>query len=228
MNIPVLTRATVATSLVVGPALMILSVMLMPDFSGDHAERLEAIAAAQGTATVSAFSFTLFQLFLAVGVVGVMHLLRSRAPVLAAVGGVLVVLGAFGHAVYGGVNLVMLSMAQDLAAVETHAAVLSRAEGGLAIPVMAAGLLGTVLGFVLLGAAMWRGRLGPRWVGPALILWVVVEFAGSALSPWAFYGSGVLFAVVFGAMAMTVWRSSVSHWQTAAEAAEPAPERVAA
>lgn len=228
MNMPRLIRTTVAASLVVGPALMIVSVLLMPDFSGGHAERLEAIAGAPGRATVSAFAFTLFQLFLAVGVLGVAHLLRTRVPRLATLAGVLVLLGAFGHAVYGGVNLVMLSMARDLAAVDAHAAVLARAEGGLAVPVMAAGLLGTVIGFVLLGIALWRGNLGPRWVGPAMILWVPVEFAGSALSEWAFYGSGLLFAVVFGALAVAVWRSSTAHWQTAVEAAEVARERVPA
>src|SRR5690606_24479259 len=152
------------------------------------------------TATVSALSFTASQLFLAVGLAGVAHLLRSRVPVLATLGVVLAVLGAFGHAVYGGVNLVMLSMAgtaADPAALDSYAAVLAHGEQGIAIPFMAAGLLGTVLGFVLLGAALWRGGLGPRWVGPGMIAWVVVEFVGTGLSEWAGYASGVLYAVIF-------------------------------
>src|SRR5690606_11493422 len=139
--------------------------------------------------------------------------------VLAGIGGVLIVLGAFGHAVYGGVNLVMLTMAEDLGSLETHAAVLARGEEGIAIPIMAAGLLGTVLGFIVLGVAVWRGGLGPRWLGPAMIAWVVVEFVGSSLSDWALYASGALYALVFGALAVAVWRSSVGHWQTAAEGA---------
>ncbi|QDO90064.1 hypothetical protein FNH13_18460 [Ornithinimicrobium ciconiae] len=163
-----LTRTAVAISLVVGAALIVVSVLLMPDFSGGHRERLEAIAAAQATSTISSMSFTVSQLFLAVGLVGVAHLVRSRVPVLATVGAVLVVLGGFGHAVYGGVNVVMLAMAEDLAALDTHAAVLARGEEGIGIPFMAAGLLGTVLGFIVLGVAVWRGGLGPRWVGPLL------------------------------------------------------------
>lgn len=226
-----LTRTAVAISLVVGAALIVVSVLLMPDFSGGHRERLEAIAAAQATSTISSMSFTVSQLFLAVGLVGVAHLVRSHVPVLATVGAVLVVLGGFGHAVYGGVNLVMLSMAQDAAAIDVHVAVLQRVESGVTIPFMAAGLLGTVLGFIVLGVAVWRGGLGPRWVGPAMIVWVVLEFVGSNFSQWAGYASGALYAVIFGALAHAVLQSSISHWQTAAEVAvgtPRTPERVAA
>ncbi|HLS45556.1 MAG TPA: hypothetical protein VK045_08980 [Ornithinicoccus sp.] len=212
-----LTRSAVAMSLVACAALTVVSLLLMPDFSGGTDDALVAIAADQGAATVSALGFTGSQLFLAVGILGVVHLLRARVPVLAGIGGVLIVLGAFGHAVYGGVNLVMLTMAEDLGSLETHAAVLARGEEGIAIPIMAAGLLGTVLGFILLGVAAWRGGIGPRWLGPAMVLWVVVEFAGSSLSEWALYASVALYALVFGALAVAVWRSSIGHWQTAAE-----------
>ena len=211
-------RATVAASLVVGATLTVVSILLMPDFSGGLDESLKAIAAAGSTATISALGFTFSQLFLAVGLVGLAHLLRDRVPVLAALGGTIALLGAFGHAVYGGVNVVMLLMAQDLGALDTHVAVLERGEQGLAIPFMAAGLLGTVLGFILLGVAVWRAGLGPRWVGPAMIFWVVLEFVGSSLSEWAGYASGVLFAVIFGTLAVAVLRSSIAHWTTAAEA----------
>nr|NLD41675.1 hypothetical protein [Actinomycetales bacterium] len=122
------------------------------------------------------------------------------------------------HAVYGGVNIVMLLMARDLGALEAHASVLDAGEQGLMVPFLAAGLLGTVLGFVLLGIAVWRVGLGPRWTGPAMIVWVVVEFVGSSMSQWAGYASGVLYAVILGALALTVLRSSLGHWQSAIEA----------
>lgn len=223
-----LVRSTVAAALAVGAALAVTSVLLMPDFSGGHADRLQAIAGSQGTATVSAVAFTVSQLFLATGLVGLAHLLRSRVPVLAGVGATLAVLGAFGHAVYGGVNMVMLSMAQDLAATDTHSEVLARAEQGAGLPFMAVGLLGTVLGFVVLGVGLWRGGLGPRWLGPAVVVWVVVEFVGSGLSEWAGYASGLLYAVIFGTLALVVRRSSLAHWQTAAEVDAPSARTPAA
>lgn len=215
------TRGLVASCLVIGAALIVTSVLLMPDFSEGHGDRLQAIAEAGTTATISALGFVTSQLFVAIGLVGLAHLLRDRVPVLACLGGGLALLGAFGHTVYGGVNVVMLLMAQDLGALEAHVGVLERGEQGLAIPFMAAGLLGTVLGFVLLGVAVWRAGLGPRWLGPAMIFWVVLEFVGSGLSQWAGYASGLLYAVMFGTLALAVLNSSIAHWTTAAEAEAP-------
>ena len=219
------TRAAVAGSFVVGAVLTVVSILLMPDFSGSHAESLQAIADAGSAATISAFGFTASQLFLAVALVGLAHLLRDRSPVLAILGATLALLGAFGHAVYGGVNLIMLLMADDLGALSTHVGILERSEQGLAVPIMAVGLLGTVLGFILLGVAVWRSGLGQRWVGPAMLLWVPLEFVGSGLSQWASYASGVLYAAIFVALALAVLQSSIGHWMTAAEAGGPVTAR---
>ena len=113
------------------------------------------------------------------------------------------VLGAFGHAV--------------------HADVLSGLDSGPAVPFMAMGVLGTVLGLVLLGIAVWRAGLGPRWLGPVLVVFVVVEFAGAGLSVWAGYASAVLFLVGFLTLAATVARSASAVWTTASEATSREP-----
>lgn len=221
-NTAALTRGTVAASLATCGVLTVISVLLMPDFSGSDVQRLQAIAAAPATAAVSALLFVASQLPFAVGLAGVAHLLRDRTPVLAALGVVLAVLGGFGHAVYGGVNLVMLQMAKDPANATVHADVLSGAGSGPAVPFMAMGLLGTVLGLVLLGIAVWRAGVGPRWLGPVLILFVVVEFAGAGISVWAGYASAVLFLVGFLTLALVVARSATAVWTTASQA--PATE----
>lgn len=217
MNTAHLTRATVAGSLALGAALTVVSVATMPDFSGDQAARLEAVATSP-RAGLSSLTWVVSQPLLGVGVVGVAHLASRRAPVLATLAAVLFGLGAVGHAVYGGVNLAMLAMAEDLGAVEAHVAVLDRLEAGTMVPFMAAGLLGTVLGLVLLAAALWRAHVGPRWVGPALVGFVVVEFVGSNVSRWAGVASGALLLLALGALALVVWRSSTAHWRTEAEA----------
>lgn len=212
-----LVRSTAVLSLAAGALLTVVSVATMPDFSGDQVERLQAVAASP-RAALSAVTWVLSQPLLALGIVGVAHLARRSAPVLAMTAAVLFGLGALGHAVHGGVTLAMVAMADDLGAVEAHAAVLDRLETGLMLPFMAAGLLGTVLGILMLALALWRAGLGPRWVGPALAAWVVVEFVGSSFLPWAGLVSGALLTVALGALALAVHRSSVSHWQTAVEA----------
>lgn len=225
MNTARLTRTAVSVALVTSAALSVLSVVLMPDFSGGPGDWLAAIAESPGASTVSALAFTTSQVFFAVGLGGVAHLVRSREPVLATLGGVMAVLGAFGHSVYGGISLLMVSMARDPAGRDTYADVLTRSQEGVALPFMATGLLGTVLGIVLLAVAVLRARLGARWLGPALILWVIVEFALSGMFSWGAYASGLLLATTFGALAAAVWRSSTGHWQTAVDAV--APTRVA-
>ncbi|MGD8200807.1 hypothetical protein ACQE98_09100 [Ornithinimicrobium sp. W1679] len=221
-SVATLVRLVVTTCLAVGAVLTVVSIWTMPDFSGDHVDRLLAVADAGGSGTVSALAWVSAQLLVGTGLLGVAHLLRSRAPVLAVVAGLLLGLQAFGHAVYGGVNLVMLSMARDTEAVEVHAAVLADVEGGVGIPFMALGLLGTVLGMLVLAVALWRGRLGPRWLGPTVAVWVVLEFAGGAVSSWSGYASALLYLAVLGTLSLVVHRSSVGHWQTAVEAAERA------
>lgn len=201
-------RRTVTVALVLTAVTTVVGVLLMPDFSGGHEERLRAIAAGPGTATASAMLYTFSQLFLAVGVVGVAAQLRPRSPRLAYLAAMFTVLGAFGHSAYGGVQAVMLAMAADLDGAAAHAEVLARAEAGAGLPLMALGLLGTVLGLILLGAAVLRAGWGPRWLGIALIAFVVVEFALSGMSVWAGYASGALFLVVFLAMAVLTARGA--------------------
>lgn len=222
-NTAVLTRGTVAASLAACAVLTVVSVLLMPDFSGGEAAWLTAIAAAPSASAISALMYAGSQLPFAVGLAGVAHLLRDRTPVLAAAGVALAVLGGFGHAVYGGVNLVMLQMADDPTNAAAHVQVLKGVGSGVAVPFMAMGLLGTVLGLVLLGVAVWRADLGPRWLGPVLVAFVVVEFAGAGLSVWAGYASAVLFLVGFLTLSLTVARSSTAVWTTAAETSPREP-----
>lgn len=205
-------RDLAAVALVASALLMGASTILMPPWGDDGAERLTAIHDAGAAATVSALTFTLAQLPFLVGVIGLGHLLRVRSPRLAATGSALAVIGSFGHAVAGGISLVTLSMADDTANLEVHGRLVESLENGTTSPFMAAGLLGTVLGVLLLSIALFRSRTGPRWVGPVLWAFLVVEFVGSNLSEWASPVSVTLYALALGAIALTVHRSPAAAW----------------
>lgn len=228
MDIARTVQHVVVGSLVVGAGLTVASIATMPDFTGGFDSRLEAVAASR-YATFSAVTWVMSQLFVALGIVGVAHVIRRGAPTLASIGAALVLLSCFGHAVYGGVQLAMLGMADDPEHIGIYSALLDRLQGGVAIPVMAAGMLGLVLGFLVLAVALWRAGVGPRWLGPSLVLWLILEFAGSSLSPWASYASGLLYAAVFATLAVTVARSPLAYWRTEVEARDhsPAPATIA-
>ena len=220
-------RSAAAIGLASTAALMVVSTALAPEFPTDFEERLVAIAAGGTGAAISAITFTLAQLPLMAGLLGIGHLLRTRSPMLSNLGTSIALVGAFGHSVYGGVSLVMLDMAADPSNTEVHAGILEDVEGGPAVAFMAMGLLGTVLGLLLLSAGIWRARLGPRWLAPALWAFLVVEFAGSALSEWSSHVSTLVYAIVMVTLAGLVLRTPEPAWQTDRRlAGAPAEDRV--
>lgn len=204
-------RLTTAVCLASTALLSATWTLLEPEFLTDPAARLASLADAGPSATASALAFLLSQLPFAVGMVGLAVWLHPVSPRLAVTGGVLAVLGAFGHAVIGGVMLLQVLMAGKPAHREAYAALLEDLESWPALlPFFAAGLLGTVLGVVLLATAHFRSRQEPRWVGPVLWAFVVVEFVGTSLSAWATYLATLLFLVALGALALTLATQSAA------------------
>lgn len=206
-------RTAASVGLVTTTVLMFLSVVLAPEFPGDFESLLAEIEAGGTGAQVSALAFTAAQLPLVAAVLGIGHLLRDGAPVLSNLGTSLSLVGAFGHAVYGGVTLVQLSMAGDVANHGVHADILGDVESGPAVAFMAMGLLGTVLGILLLSVGLWRARIAPRWVAPVLWAFLVVEFAGSAVTEWSAHLAVLLYAAAFFALAATVLRTPAQQWR---------------
>lgn len=217
-------RSAAAAGLVTASITMAVSTVLAPEFPSAYVDRLAAMEAGGTSATVSALAFTLAQLPLLAGLLGIGHLLRRRAPRLSNIGTSLAVLGAFGHSVVGGVMLVELELAQDVANRSTHAEVLAGLESGPIVPFMAMGLIGTVLGVLLLSVGVFRAGVGPRWVGPTLWAFLLVEFAGSAVSAWAAHLAVILYCAAFAGLAVTIARSPESSWAIAhEESSSPTP-----
>lgn len=213
-------RNAAAIGLVSTAVLSTLSIMTAPEFPTGGAERLDAIAVDLTSSAISAAAFTLAQLPFIAAVLGVGHLLRGRAPVLSNVGTPLAVLGAFGHVVFGGASLLYVAMAADEAQQATYGALIDDFETSPAMAFTAIGLLGTVLGLVLLAVGLWRARVAPRWVPPAVGAFIVVEFAGAAVSEWASSVASVIYLASFTALALTVWRSDAREWATPAAPVE--------
>lgn len=215
MKNPATYRRTVAgIGLVLGAVLMAIAMGVDVPFSGEPGDVLAQMDEAGGRAWLSAVTYVLAQLALLVGVLGIAHLLRTGAPVLSNLGGTLAVLGAFGHTVHGGGVLVQISMAQDAANRSDLAAVLDDYMSGPAGIFSLMGLLGTVFGLVLLSVGLWRAGAGPRWVPPALGAFLVLEFVGAEITPWAGNAAGALYLASFVALAVTIWRSPESTWST--------------
>lgn len=201
-------RTALAACLILAAVSSVVWVLLEPPFPDGYAARLAAVDEAGAGAMVSATVFTWSQLPMLVALLTIAHISRPGAPRLATVGGGLGALGAFGHAVFGGAMLVTVLMARDSAHRAVHAGLLEQIESTPALMVFAAaGLLGTVLAFLLLGIGLWRSRVVPRWVAAALLAFLVVEFVGTAFTELAGYLGLSCLVVAFGALALHVWRA---------------------
>jgi hypothetical protein len=109
-----------------------------------------------------------------------------------------------------------VSMAQGAAERGALTTALDEYISGPAGVFSAMGLLGTVLGLLLLTVGLWCSGVGPRWVPAALAGFLVVEFVGSAITPWASAAGGALYLAAFGVLAVTIWRSPVGAWEVRA------------
>ena len=196
-------RILAATCLVVTAFLSLVSVLLQPEFPSDPADRLTAIAESGSAGTISLLAFALTQLPFMIAAVAIAAL-ADGARRTAITGGVLAVLGGFGHAVFGGIGLAYLEMAGDATNRDAMGAVVESIEAGPAVVFMAMGLIGTVLGIILLGVALFRSRSVPRWIPVTLWAFVVVEFAGAGFSEWASYVAGLLYLAAFTGLAFEI------------------------
>lgn len=206
-------RSVAAASLVVTAVLGAVSLLTAPAFVSDPAEQLAAYAEAGGRAWVSGMAFTFAQLPFVAAVLGVGHLIRHGAPVLSNLGVSLAVAGAVGHATFGGLMLMTVSMADDASGRGVLAAAVADVESTPVMAFAAMGLVGTVLGLLLLGLGLWRAGEGPRWVPPVLACWLLVEFVGTGLSPWATPLSALLYVAALGALGVWVARTPEAAWR---------------
>jgi hypothetical protein len=200
------TRLLAAVSLAATVLLSLLWAVTEPDLSGDFDEWLVSFADAGVRVQISAMAFVFAQLPFVVGMAGLARWLQPSR--LATVGGVLAVLGGFGHAVWGGVMLSQTVMAADEPNHAVYAGLMEDLQGAPAlIPFMALGLLGTVFGLLLLSIAWWRSRTEPRWVAPVVWAFLLAEFVGGNFSEWAFHLSMLLYVVALGTIAVRLTQS---------------------
>jgi hypothetical protein len=194
------------SSLLLGPVLAGVSVILQPDLGGSPRDQLAALADSP-LAAVSAAAFLVSELPILVSVLAIGRLLLPGAPRLSAWGTALGVLGCFGHTVFGGTSMIYLMMAHD----ESHRAVqtglFDRIQNSPVMLFSLIGLAGTVFGLLTLSIGLFRSRTVPVWVGPAIWGFLAVEFVGTAFSSYASYLSVLLLGAAFFAIA-GVLRSS--------------------
>jgi len=183
--------------------------LVSPIDEGGSAYAQVAQAAAHLARMRWAIPLDLFILLIAPAALYAGSLAGARVSKLAAAGAGLVFaswLGA-GYLLGTDILLYLAATAPD----QTAAAAL--VDGYLSYPlvqgVVLAYLMGHVVGFLLLGVALWRVRAVPRWTASAVAVWPFLEVAGEAGGVRVLAAAGfAMLAVGFGACAIAVARQS--------------------
>jgi hypothetical protein len=196
-----------AACLVAGPVGQFVQYLVSPIDEGVSAYAQVAQAAVHLARMRWAIPFDLFVLLIAPAALYAGSLAGARVSKLAAAGAGLVFaswLGA-GYLLGTDILLYLAATAPD----QTAAAAL--VDGYLSYPVVegvvVAYLVGHVVGFLLLGVALWRARVVPRWAASAVAVWSFLEVAGEASGARVLAAAGFAFLTVgFGACAIAVAR----------------------
>jgi hypothetical protein len=204
-------RTAAGLCLIAGPLLTLINGLVDPyGEKQTTAADLQAYAENPTRAQISALLLYFGYLLIAVGVFGIIHLLRHRAVVFGHVAGVLAVWGwltlpgVLASAYY---DLSLAQWRNRQAAITIH----DRAEGYIGSAIMGIPVLLGVLGVVLLGVALWRARVAPLWVPVVLLL-------GLAIIVFGPYGSvgwtigNALWLVALGFLGLKIIRMSDEDW----------------
>ncbi len=195
--------------------------------SGAKADYLESLAASPAQAQLAADLLYLGYLLIAVGIFGMIHLIRRRAVVLGHVAGVLAVWGWVTLPGLLVTDFYDLSLAQS--ANRQEAVIISdRAQNYAGAAVQGIPVLLGFVGLVLLLVALWRARFAPVWVPPAVLAGMVAfSFAGrtgevSSSMVVAGVATGLML-VGLGYVGLKMLRMSDEEWeQGKSPAGEPA------
>lgn len=194
-------------------------------------EQLAAIAANTGLyAIVTVLSMVGLILFVP-AILGLMHLLRERSPILGHVGGGLALIGVLGFVAHNaGYFGLMGGLATSEFSQEQSLQFIGHMETSVSVIMyVLMFLIGFQFGPLLLGIGLYRARVVPRWIAGlvilGMVLWLVAGFTPASESMAAIATVWVIFSVGLGATGLRVLAMPDAEWERlrVTPAAEEAP-----
>jgi len=189
-----------AVCLIMGPALFCLGILIRPSGSDDTGAELLAYVRSNGAGVQVHDLMSIAAIFLLVpALIGAMHVLRGRAPLLGYLGGGLALLGfisLFGMIALDGVALDMVRHGGQA----DMAAVLDRAmnQGPILITMTLVFVVGHIVGATLLGVGLYRARIVPVWAAAAVAVSQPLHFVAHGIEnkpldvvAFAFFAAGL-------------------------------------
>ncbi|MBB5962378.1 hypothetical protein [Planomonospora venezuelensis] len=214
-------RRAAGVSLVLAPLCLLLGMVVDPLTRGGD----ETLAYAQEpvAAGISATLLHYAWVLWVPGVLGLVHLVRSRGVVLANAAGAVAVLGLINFSSLMIVDFFDIVLYRRLPAEQATGILEDSLQPALVFAWQLPGMIGSLLGLVLVAVAFTRaGRAGwwfPAGVLAGLVIWIAG--ARSGFPPLGYAGPVVLLAV-FGTVGVTMIRMTGEEWRQARR--EPASQ----
>jgi hypothetical protein len=203
-------RTAAGLCLIAGPLVTLISGLVTPwEENETTAAYLQAMGENPTRAQISALLLYFGFLLTAVGVFGIIHLLRHRAVVLGHVAGVFAV---WGWVTFPGLlvsDFYDLSLAQ-WSNRQAAITIFDRADGYIGSAIMGIPVLLGVIALVFLGVALWRARVAPLWVPVVLLLGLAIGSFGVGLVPFTSWWA--LWLVALGFLGLKILRMSDEDW----------------
>lgn len=174
-------RLASAACLVVGPALLLATTIVLPWQNDQDAAATLQLAGDETVATqVGDLLAFLGILAMIPATLAVMRVLRRRAPVLALVGGAISIAGWVSAMIIVVTDQINIGLADATGAREAIATALEGSSAWVLNIVLAGLLLGILVGPIVLGAGLMRARVVAVWAGAAVAASGVITVAAFA------------------------------------------------
>jgi hypothetical protein len=227
-------RSVAGVSLLLAPVLFAGAEILAPDSNGTGAAQLANYAQHRAVLLAAALLGLGATMFFVPAIFGILHKVRERGVTFAHIAAAMCIYGLVtAHAALGGVNIMFYEMTSPNLNKSAMASLLDTLSNGPAIAApLLLGHFVLAIGMLLLGIGVWRSRAFPRWAGPCIVLWIVVDILiGSAPVNHvvADIASNAFALIGFGTLGWTLLTSTNASWDhLSAEPIAHTPENASA
>lgn len=207
-------RTLTGLALIVGPALMLVASIVMPNTDNDNKlKELNSVAAHKSAYLWGSVLFLLGTLTLLAASVGIIHLFRNTRVTLGQIAGSLLLVGTAVTTAFYAFSIVEYEMVNQPGLNRAELARYLHAANNTAAgaPLFILFLLGIVLGLILLAIAAWRRKLIPIWAAILVFLGGLFSFVGGHDQTASIIDS-VLLLIPFVVLARAVLSMSDEEW----------------
>jgi hypothetical protein len=209
-------RTAAGLALIIGPVLLLAQSLITTVGGDDTAEYLAEVATRRGAEDASAVLGILGFALIIPGIIGALNLLRGRGVVLGHLGGTLAVLGLACFCALFASSFYDVAATAGGADTQAYVDITDSLEDRAGpIVIVAIALIGTLLGFILLGAAFIRARTVPLFAPILIIVGVIVvgPVGGESESRVLSVIANLLLLGGWGTVGLTLLRQTDEEWE---------------